>query len=109
MSRKLWTKDFRANKCACPKCSMRCVIEIFDKNLIKLNDFLRSTLKKVTTKSYYFHHPGTFFRMLNGDADPDFKKSVIREVIYGETFGEKNDYNAVTYNQSRSQVIFLIV
>ena len=49
---------------ACPKCSMRLVIENTDKELKKLNDSLRSKLKKEYQPTVIIinHHPRTIFR-----------------------------------------------
>ena len=55
-------KFSRYQRCACPKCSMRFVMQNTDKELIKLKDSLRSKIKKVSTKCFYFYHPGTLFR-----------------------------------------------
>ena len=72
---------------ACLERSTRFVIENTDKELIKLNNSLRSKLKKeyqptVTTLST----EDQFLEMLNSNADRDFKKSVITDALWGEKF-----------------------
>ena len=72
---------------ACPKCSIRFATENTDKELIKLNNSLRSNLKKD-------HQPtvipliteGLFLEILNSNVDPDFKKLVTSGVLWGEEF-----------------------
>ena len=83
------------------------MIENTDKELIKLNNSLRSKLKKqyqptVTT----LFTEDQFLEVLNSNADRDFKKSVITDM--GRKVFKIYDYNGVTYNQTRSQVIFLV-
>ena len=93
---------------ACRECSMRIAIENTDKELNNLNDSMRSKFKKkVSTKCLYFFSQEQNSEMLNSNTDPDFKKSVKTDALWGEKFSKKHDYKEVTYNQARSQVIFL--
>ena len=66
---------------------MRFVIEIFGKDLIKLNDSLRSKFKKSTNQLLLILiTQEQFLELLNSNADPDFTKSVITDVLWEEKF-----------------------
>ena len=91
------------NRYVCSECYMRFARQNIDMRLIKLNDTLRSKLKKhyqpyiITLITW-----NRFLEMMYTSDDIDFKK------INYTVFIRKIEYNGVTYNQNRSQVIFLI-
>ena len=65
---------------------MRFVIENTDKELINLNDSLRSKLKEYQPTVINLVTQEQFFEMLNSNADPDFKKFIITDALWGEKF-----------------------
>ena len=66
---------------ACPECSTRFVIENTDKELIKLNNSLRSKLKKEYQPTVItLITEGQFLEILNSNPSPDFKKLVTSDV-----------------------------
>ena len=72
---------------ACYKCSMRFVIENTDTEIIKLKESPSYILKTeyqptVITLITQKH----FSEVLNSDIDPDFKKSVVSDVLWGEKY-----------------------
>ena len=75
------------NRYACPNCSMSFVIPNTDKELLMLNNSLRSKLKKKyqpTVISLFTDE--VFLEILYSKAEPDFKKLVISDMIWGEEF-----------------------
>ena len=71
---------------ACPKCSIPFTINI-DKGLIKLNNSLRSKLKKDCQPTVItLINEDHFLENLNSNPDPDFRKLVISNMLLGEEF-----------------------
>ena len=71
----------------CPKCSIPFTIQNTNKELIKLNISLRSKLKKECQPTVItLITNDQFLEILNSDVDPDFKKLVISDMIWGEEF-----------------------
>ena len=68
------------------------VIENTYKELINLNESLRYKLKKVFQPTVFnFITQELFLEMLNSNAEPDFKKLLITDVLW-EKFFKKYDY-----------------
>ena len=66
---------------------MRSVIENTDKELIKLNESLRLEFKNEFQPTVINSiTQEQFLETLNSSADPDFNKSLITDVLWGEIF-----------------------
>ena len=70
----------------CPKCTIPFTIQNIDKELIELNNSLRSKLKNCHPTIITLITNNHFLEILNSNLDPDFKKLVISDMLWGEEF-----------------------
>ena len=70
----------------CPKCTIPFTIQNIDKELIELNNSLRSKLKNCQPTVITLVTNDQFLEILNSNPDPDFKKLVISDMLWGDEF-----------------------
>ena len=70
----------------CPRCTIPFTIQNIDKELIELNNSLRSKFKNCQPTVITLVTNDQFLEILNSNPDPDFKKLVISDMLWGEEF-----------------------